>query len=49
MQAEYERVFKVLGTDHNDKVNTNDDIFSIYVPYSRGAMRLYYGEKEATT
>ena len=50
MQAEYERVLKnlsILATaSHNDKVNTNDDIFSIYIPtYSRGAMRLYYGEK----
>tara|TARA_B100001057_G_C22633589_1_gene865354 strand:+ start:429 stop:917 length:489 start_codon:yes stop_codon:yes gene_type:complete len=52
MQAEYERVLKnlsILATaSHNDKVNTNDDIFSIYVPtYSRGAMRLYYGEKRS--
>ena len=50
MQAEYERVLKnlsILATaSHNDKVNTNDDIFSIYVPtYARGALRLYYGEK----
>ena len=49
MDSETERVMRnlsILGSvSQNDKINTNGDIFIIYVPtVMRGMMRLWYGE-----
>jgi hypothetical protein len=53
MQSETERVLRNLtilsSISHNDKLNTNDDTFSIYVPtVVRGIVRFWYAEKRAT-
>ena len=53
MQSETERVLRnltIVGSIlQNDKLNTNDDIFSIYVPtVLRGTMRLWYSEKRSS-
>ena len=53
MQSETERVLRNLtilsSISHNDKLNTNDDTFSIYVPtVVRGLVRFWYAEKRAT-
>ena len=49
MESDTERVMRnlsILGSvSQNDKINTNCDIFVIYVPtVLRGAVRLWYGE-----
>ena len=50
MQSEAERVLRnltILGSiSHNDKLNTNEETFSIYVPtVLRGLARSWYSEK----
>ena len=52
MQSETESVLKnltiIANVSHNDKLNTNDETFSIYIPtVMRGSMRTWYGEKRA--
>jgi hypothetical protein len=52
MQSETESVLKnltiIANLSHNDKLNTNEDTFSIYIPtVMRGSMRTWYGEKRA--
>lgn len=49
MDSETEKVMRnlsIIGSvSQNDKINTNSDIFIIYVPtVMRGMMRLWYGE-----
>jgi len=53
MQSETERALRnltILGSiSHNDKVNTNDETFSIYVPTAlRGLWRTWYSEKRCS-
>lgn len=53
MQSETERALRnltILGSiSHNDKINTNDETFSIYVPTAlRGLVRTWYAEKRCS-
>lgn len=53
MQSDTERALRnisILGSiSQNDKLNTNDETFSIYVPtVLRGAVRLWYSEKRCS-
>lgn len=53
MQSETERALRnltILGSiSHNDKINTNDETFSIYVPTAlRGLVRTWYSEKRCS-
>ena len=53
MQSDTERVLRnltILGSiSHNDKINTNDETFSIYVPTAlRGIVRTWYSEKRCS-
>lgn len=53
MQSDTERALRnlsILGSiSQNDKLNTNDETFSIYVPtVMRGAVRLWYAEKRSS-
>lgn len=52
MQSETEIVLKNLtilaNVSHNDKLNTNEETFSIYIPtVMRGSLRAWYGEKRS--
>tara|TARA_B100001989_G_C24549475_1_gene473276 strand:- start:538 stop:1101 length:564 start_codon:yes stop_codon:yes gene_type:complete len=53
MQSETERALRnltILGSiSHNDKINTNEETFSIYVPTAlRGLVRTWYSEKRCS-